>query len=91
LNRVNGKFIDNEASLDKSGGMETETWKTQPISPTCEVWNDKRQPCDRPTTHAYRAMGSGWMALCFKHAQKHTEHGGAILTDQLITQGEKWK
>lgn len=72
-----------------------------PISPTCEVdmWgngprlnkSDKViQYCDKPTTHAYPAMGGGFMALCFRHAQKHLKHGGAISTDELIRRGEKW-
>lgn len=72
-------------------------WKTAPISCTCEVTMDmkhqllKGKYCDKPTTHAYPAMGGGWMALCARHAQKHLKHGGAISTDELIKRGERWK
>lgn len=29
--------------------------------------------CGAPTTHAYPAMGGGYMALCREHSRKHTE------------------
>jgi hypothetical protein len=72
--------------------MKTTQWKTAPISPTCEVMRSHKPErcCDAPTTYAYPAMGQGWMALCFKHAQKHLKHGGAVHVDILITRGEKW-
>lgn len=75
----------------------TQTWKTAPISCTCEVLAGGSNKalansfCDKPTTHAYPAMGSGWMALCARHAQRHLKHGGAISTDELIKRGEVWK
>lgn len=74
--------------------------KKEPISCTCEVmiFNEPERKChsptaefcDKPTTHAYPAMGGGWMALCARHAQKHLKHGGAISTDDLIRRGERW-
>lgn len=75
--------------------MKTEpVWKTAKISPNCEVMIGGTSECplfcDKPTTHAYPAWGGGFMALCFRHAQKHLKHGGAISTDELIKNGETW-
>lgn len=61
-------------------------WVTRPISCTCEVMREGKT-CDLPTVAAYPAWGGGWMALCHKHAAKHTE---ATPTDELITRGETW-
>ena len=69
------------------------TWKTAPISCTCEVGMPPYL-CDKPTTHAYPAMGGGWMALCARHArhaQKRIKYGGAVSVDELIRNGETWK
>lgn len=87
-----GTFNSSEAQ-EKGDKMKTSsTWKTEPISCTCEVLRPYAGVlCDKPTTHAYPAMGCGWMALCARHAQKHIKHGGAIPTDELILRGEKWK
>ncbi len=52
----------------------SEEWETAPISPTCEVMMNERF-CDLPTTHVYPTAGGGWMALCYKHAQKHLPNG----------------
>lgn len=68
-------------------------WVTAPISATCEVlknayaakWEDKF--CGQPTFAAYKASGSGWMALCCDHAQKH---GEAIHIETLIHDGEEF-
>lgn len=67
----------------------SEEWKTAPISCTCEVLgNGMVKECGQPTHAAYPASGGGWMALCFKHALKHTE---ALPTDSLIAlKGERW-
>ena len=64
-------------------------WKTAPISPTCERimdFHDNRE-CGCPTSYAYPAMNTGWMALCFRHAQKHLPHVTPI--EELINSGEK--
>lgn len=70
-------------------------WKTAPISCTCEFIEDYRVPapdglCNAATTHAYPAMGGGWVALCFKHSHPHVRHGWAESTDELIRRGERW-
>jgi hypothetical protein len=44
-------------------------WRTAPISSTCEFHDGGF--CGNPTTHAYPAMGGGWMSLCYEHAQQH--------------------
>lgn len=50
--------------------LKIHDWKTAPISSVCEVQREG-QSCGQPTTHAYPAMGRGWMALCYTHAEKH--------------------
>lgn len=62
-----------------------ETWTTRPISPTCEILRCYGA-CEKPTEYAYPAMGGGWMALCFKHGQKHLPHATHI--EELIKRGE---
>lgn len=69
--------------------MKTKKWKTAPISPTCENWDENRQPCGRATSFAYPADGGGWMALCYRHGLKHLPQ---ILTiETLIQRGEKFQ
>lgn len=65
------------------------TWKTAPISPTCEVFLDGRL-CDKATDLAYPAMGGGWMALCYRHGQKHLPNGGTKTIEELISMGEQF-
>lgn len=67
-----------------------EVWTTRPISPTCEMLR-LYGACDKPTEYAYPAMGGGWMALCFKHGQKHLKHGGAKHIEDLIRNGETFE
>lgn len=62
-------------------------WHTEPISRTCE--SERDGPCNKPTTHAYEAMGGGWAALCRDHAQRHLDIAKPV--DELIKLGEKWK
>ena len=45
--------------------------------------------CGKPTTHAYQAYGSGWMALCDEHVNPHAEYATDI--NQLVAKGEKLK
>lgn len=71
--------------------MKPSKWKTEPISCTCEVGlcsGDPPSLCGDPTVAAYKAWGFGWMALCYKHALKHSE---AVRTDILIASGETWR
>jgi len=72
------------------------TWRTAPISCTCEVKvatnpDPETGLCNDPTDYAYPAMGSGWMALCARHAQPHLSVSGVIGVDELINRGEKFK
>ena len=66
----------------------SQAWTTGPISPTCQVLRALKGPefCDLPTSYAYPAAGGGWMALCFKHGQKHLPHCSSI--EDLIRRGE---
>lgn len=67
-----------------------ENWTTAPISPTCEHHTflpfGTYKVCDHATSYAYPAMGGGWMALCYRHGQRHLPHIMAI--EDLITAGE---
>ncbi len=69
----------------------SEHWKTRPISPVCEHYPNGMNagPCGAATSFAYPASGGGWMALCWRHGQKHLPH--ASFTDKLIALGEKWE
>ncbi len=79
--------------------MKTATWKTAPISHTCEklrtglFFNKCEMPkdgmCDAPTSYAYPAQGGGWMALCFRHGQKHLPQIQTI--EELIRAGETFE
>ena len=58
------------------------------VSATCEVWlgRGSESACGKPTTHAYPAMGGGYMALCTEHAQKHLRY---CVTFEAARRGEK--
>lgn len=62
------------------------SWKTKPISRTCEAENGL---CGKRTTHAYKAHGGGWGAICSEHVAVHAEY--AIPVAQLLEEGETWK
>ena len=64
-------------------------WLAKPINRTCEVENDQRVACNKPTVAAYPAMGGGWMALCEQHAKKHLPN--VYWTGELIAKGARWK
>ena len=69
------------------------TWKTAPISATCEVMlpraDQKTLFCDEPTALAYPTHGGGWMALCAKHGEKHAKY--ALPIEELIESGETFQ
>lgn len=68
---------------------QNDRWITRPISKTCEYSLSGIQNCGNPTTHAYKAAGMGWMALCADHANPHLEYADKI--DDLIRAGETFK
>lgn len=61
-------------------------WKTEPISPVCEFGFGPVCYCGNATDFAYPVHGSGWMALCAKHAEKHKPHIWSVC--ELIYKGE---
>lgn len=72
--------------------MKQKAWKSAPISPTCEVMmgreGDRIIFFIRPTDFAYPCQGSGWMALCSQHAEKHQPHVKTV--EELVKDGEEW-
>jgi hypothetical protein len=66
-------------------------WRTAPISATCQVllFVSPDRFCGQPTTHAYPAMGYGWMALCEQHAIKHLPDCWPL--QKLLAEGETLK
>jgi hypothetical protein len=66
---------------------EEKQWVTRPINQQCEVMVRGRF-CGMPTTHAYPAMGGGWMSLCHHHAQKHIGDSGTQSLTELFRGGE---
>lgn len=74
--------------------MKEAPWTTRPISPTCEVLagrdaKGEHRFCDHPTSYAYPAWGGGWMALCWRHGQKHLPLAPPI--EELIATGETFE
>ncbi len=72
--------------------MKSTTWKTAPISPTCQ-WlvegPDTENFCDCATSAATRLeQAGGWFALCAHHGQSIRN---AVNTDILIASGERWE
>lgn len=71
-------------------------WKTEPISPVCQVSIQSNPPsvlnlvlCGKPTTICYPAYGHGWMALCEHHGKQHLPH--AFRIGDLIKSGERFE
>ncbi len=66
--------------------MKAPPWETRPISRRCEKRDKYDRPCGKLSSHAYKAMGAGWMSLCPEHAEKHLTYCEHI--NALISQGE---
>lgn len=73
---------DLEAVVRQSASSPSVDSRTPAVSSTdwldapgrfCEVLIRERIECGKPATHAYPAMGGGYMALCSYHAKKHPE------------------
>lgn len=45
----------------------------EPPKRFCEVLSVGRVECGKRATHAYPAMGGGYMSLCQEHAKKHPD------------------
>lgn len=73
---------------DKWKAVAHKDWKTEPISPVCQCRiGIGNSICGKPTDAAYPCMGSGWMALCLLHNQKHA----AFPIEELIAKGERFE
>lgn len=67
--------------------MRSTGWRPKPISRTCEH-REGNKPCGDKTCFVYRAMGSGYMALCAHHAEKHMDY--AEVASMVVAQGGEW-
>lgn len=76
-------------TLEEWKNSKSDDWKTEPISPTCQVSLAKDKFCGQATDRCYPAMGGGWMAMCFKHSLKHRAHSFRI--QELIESGERFE
>jgi hypothetical protein len=68
--------------------MKKSKWFTRPISRNCETFVDNHRQCGAPTTAAYPAYPSGWMALCSSHVIPH--RGISTPIESLLRTGEQF-